>query len=242
MSVTKTDNDLVFTEGSNGTYTITVTNSGTTLTSSAMPVTVRDFLPQGFSYVSSSGVGWACSTASGIVTCSLGATTIAAGGNSQVTITVLPSAPAAANSPVTNSVQVFGGGDITQNNNFGQDTTNVNPAPAPVVDIAPPSKDFGGVGAGQTSAVQTFTLLNSGNADAERYRHQQDGDGCGAVQSATGAGVRCVYVSECLPVQFDGGGELHIWGESCARQARAGRAARIFRWRATRPPARIWWR
>lgn len=166
LSVTKTDNNLVFIEGSTGSYTITVSNApGGTATSSEIPVVVTDILPSGLSFSGFEGTGWSCSMAGpgfGLITCSLGAMTIAAGESAApLTITVNVSPLAAASSPVTNVVTVFGGGDITVMNNSAFDTTTVNPAPTPSVDLSPSPHDFGSVVSGGTSSKETFTLLNN---------------------------------------------------------------------------------
>ena len=56
-----------FTVGTNGVYTITVTNSGTCSTSGT--ITVTDTLPDGLSFVSGTGSGWSCSANGQVVTC-----------------------------------------------------------------------------------------------------------------------------------------------------------------------------
>ena len=57
-----------FTQGINGTYTLTVSNPGTVATSAN--VTATDNLPTGLSFVSGTGTGWnACTAAAQVVTC-----------------------------------------------------------------------------------------------------------------------------------------------------------------------------
>ena len=69
-----------FTQGVNGTYTLTVSNGGGTATSAN--VTVTDILPTGLGFVSGTGTGWnTCTVAAQTVTCVRpAANTIAAGG------------------------------------------------------------------------------------------------------------------------------------------------------------------
>jgi fimbrial isopeptide formation D2 family protein/uncharacterized repeat protein (TIGR01451 family) len=62
LSITKTHSGS-FTAGSEGTYTITVSNNGPA--TSAGPINVIDTLPTGESYVSANATGWTCSDGSG---------------------------------------------------------------------------------------------------------------------------------------------------------------------------------
>src|SRR5437867_1074079 len=55
-----------FVDGATGTYTLVVTNVGTTATSDS--ITVSDPLPPGLSFVSGAGGGWSFSEAGGTVT------------------------------------------------------------------------------------------------------------------------------------------------------------------------------
>ncbi len=62
LDVTKTHTSN-FSAGSNGVYTIRITNTGSLTTST--PTTVVDTLPAGFSYVSHSGTGWTLAATTG---------------------------------------------------------------------------------------------------------------------------------------------------------------------------------
>ena len=74
-----------FTVGGDGSYEITVTNSGPTATPG--PTTVVDTLPGGLTFVSGSGTGWTCSAAGQTVSC-VGVGAIAVGGVTALTLTV----------------------------------------------------------------------------------------------------------------------------------------------------------
>ena len=87
---------------SNSAYTLTVTNTGTTATTTARVV---DQLPANLTYVSGTGTGWTCTPAANadgtLVTCNYGGS-IAGGGNAVLVITVTSTSSAA----VTNYASV----------------------------------------------------------------------------------------------------------------------------------------
>lgn len=113
-----------FTRGSTGTYTITVTNSGTAASSGT--ITVTDTLPSGLS-VNGGAVGgiteggtnaanWTCNSNAAtpqVITCT-STTAIAISGTSVFNFAVNVATTAAAS--VTNSVAVSGGNEATANN------------------------------------------------------------------------------------------------------------------------------
>jgi uncharacterized repeat protein (TIGR01451 family) len=84
--------------GTDSVYTLTVSNSGASATSSAQ---VKDQLPANLTFVSASGTNWACTNTASLLTCNLAAGTIAAGGNSTIAVTVTAAA-AAAGASITN--------------------------------------------------------------------------------------------------------------------------------------------
>ena len=88
--------------GVNSVYTLTVTNTGPSGTSSAQ---VKDQLPASLSFVAASGTNWSCSNAAGLITCNLASGSIAAGGSSTIAVTVTAAA-AAAGASVTNYAAV----------------------------------------------------------------------------------------------------------------------------------------
>lgn len=110
-----------FTTGSNGIYTITVTNVGNGPTHG--PIVVTDTLPTGLTFVSGTGPGWTCSAALQVVTCTnLGP--LAAGASTMITLTVSVSIEAAPS--VVNSASVLTPDDTNPDNNSDDDPTNVN--------------------------------------------------------------------------------------------------------------------
>ncbi len=115
-----------FVVGSNGTYTIVVTNLGTL--PSVGTITVLDTLPSGLSYVSASGAGWTISATGAIVTATH-ASPLAAGDSLSYTLTVAVAGSAVP--LVVNAATVSGGGDSNPDNNRDIDPTPVEGAPEP---------------------------------------------------------------------------------------------------------------
>jgi len=108
LNLTKTHTGN-FTVGTNGTYTLTASNSGNLTTSGT--VTVTDTLPTGLSFVSGTGTGWTCSATGQTVTCT--STTAIAAAASGSPITLVVGVAAAASPSVTNTATTSGGGDAT---------------------------------------------------------------------------------------------------------------------------------
>jgi uncharacterized repeat protein (TIGR01451 family)/fimbrial isopeptide formation D2 family protein len=124
-----------FPAGQTGTYTLTVTNTGTL--ASIPPDTVQDTLPAGFVFVSGGGNGWTCTASGQTVTCT-SATPIPPGGSSSFTISVsVPcGSPAATNCAVVGTTLET---DLSDNN--ACDLTNVDP---PVPGCTPPPPNMTG--------------------------------------------------------------------------------------------------
>ena len=151
-----------FTRGSTGSYTITVTNSGTASTSGT--VTVTDNLPAGLTVASiPTPSGWNCGTTvvgSATMTCTRSNALAPTISYPAISLTVNVAQSAAAS--VTNSVTVSGGG---QNNTANDTATN----PTTIVSSSDLSltKVTNSSGSGiNTNAVFTITLTNSGPSDA----------------------------------------------------------------------------
>lgn len=107
--------------GSNGFYTLNITNNGPSSTSGT--VTVTDTLPTGLTYVSGTGTGWSCSATGQVVTCTR-STAMTKGESSAITLTV--SVAAAAAPSVTNTATVTSGVfDNVSANNTASDATAV---------------------------------------------------------------------------------------------------------------------
>src|SRR5207249_6798380 len=148
-----------FTAGqTNATYSIVVTNSGGTATSGTM--TVTDTLPAGLTATAMSGTNWSCATlpATGpaTLTCTR-STSLAAGSSSTITLTVTVANNAPAS--VTNSVTVSGGGEVNTANNSDSDPTTINHP-----DLTISKTHTGNFTRGQTGAIYTITVTNSGAA------------------------------------------------------------------------------
>ncbi len=142
-----------FTVGTQGTYTITVTNNGPA--ASAGTITVTDTLPTELTFVSGSGGGFTC-TGGATVTCT-SAGPIANGGSAAITITVNPTA---ANAGVTNTATLTGGGDNNAANN------QASAGPIPIVSSPPDLTIVAGHNPATftTNQIQAFTvnILNLG--------------------------------------------------------------------------------
>jgi MSHA biogenesis protein MshQ len=103
LAITKSDSGN-FLVGSNGFYTLNITNNGPSSTSGT--VTVSDTLPTGLVYVSGTGTGWSCSAVGQVVTCTR-ATAMTSGESSSIVLTV--SVGGGAVPSVTNTVTVTSG-------------------------------------------------------------------------------------------------------------------------------------
>jgi uncharacterized repeat protein (TIGR01451 family) len=103
-----------FAAGSNGTYNVTVRNSGTIETSA--PIIVTDNLPAGLTFISGAGAGWTCSATNGnqSVTC-MNAGPLAAGATS-ANLTLTVSIAATASGGLSNTATVDSSGNNSANN------------------------------------------------------------------------------------------------------------------------------
>ncbi len=121
-----------FIRGGTGTYTLRVTNVGTSAATGT--VTLSDTLPAGLSYKAASGSGWTVSANGSTVTATR-ADTLAANASFPdlvLSVNVLPSAP----DTLTNSATVSGGGDTTPGNNTATDPTTTVAAGSLTLDKA----------------------------------------------------------------------------------------------------------
>ncbi|MFD5761346.1 hypothetical protein ACFWIZ_40850, partial [Streptomyces sp. NPDC127044] len=107
LAISKTHSGA-FGQGKKGTYSITVTNSGTGPTDGTT-VTLTETLPKGLTAVSLSGTGWACSRST--LTCTR--SDVLPSGSSYPPITLKVDVSCKAPSTVTNTATVTGGGDTT---------------------------------------------------------------------------------------------------------------------------------
>ncbi len=151
ISKTHTGN---FTAGSNGAYTVTVSNVGSSPSSGV--ITVTDNLPAGLGFVSASGSGWSSSVSGQTVTCTNPAS-LAPGALSSVTITVSVGTTVAGT--VTNVAVVSNPSDTNPNNNTATDPTIV----IGQTDLSIIKKHTGTFTVG-SSGTYTLTVTNVGSA------------------------------------------------------------------------------
>lgn len=112
-----------FTVGTNGTYTITVSNAPGSQTTD-FPIVVTDSLPAGLSFVSGAGTGWSCSASGQDVTCTHAGPLVA--GASLPNLALQVSVDAAAFPAVTNTAEVTTPSDDPDaSNNVASDPTTV---------------------------------------------------------------------------------------------------------------------
>ncbi len=141
-----------FTAGQNGIYTLAVSNAGP---SPSGALTVTDTLPAGLTFVSGTGIGWACSVSGQRVTCTSGSG-LASGGGSSITLTVAVGASAVPS--VSNTASVSGTApDPNPANNSSTDPTTVNGA----ADVSIVKSHTGSFTAG-ASGVYTLAVANAG--------------------------------------------------------------------------------
>lgn len=145
-----------FTSGSNGLYTLTVSNVGTAATTNA--ITVVDTLPNGLTFVSGTGGGWSCGAIGQVVTCS-NAGPIGAASSSAIALLV-GVGPAAAPS-VTNRAHVATPNETDASNNSASVTTAVTIPGSP--NLAITKSHVGNFVAGQ-SASWAIGVTNVGTA------------------------------------------------------------------------------
>jgi uncharacterized repeat protein (TIGR01451 family) len=154
-----------FTVGTDGTYTLTASNTGSGPTSGT--ITVTDNLPTGLTVASVPSIpNWNCSaTVVGSSTMTCTSTTVIAAGASHpnaITLTVVVSAAAFAASPVTNVANISGGGEpaLNNGNNSASDPTTIGGAP----DLSITKTHSGNFTRGSTTDSYTITVTNSGTA------------------------------------------------------------------------------
>ncbi len=173
-----------FTQGQTGaTYSLTVTNSGTLVTSGT--VTVVDTLPAGLTATAISGTGWACVL--GTLTCTRN--TALAVGASYPVITVTVNVSASAPASVTNSVTVSGGGQNNTTNDTDTDPTTIVQLP----DMTINKSHVGNFTQGQVGATYTIVATNSGTGPTSGTVTVTDTLPAGLTATAiSGTGWACV--------------------------------------------------
>jgi uncharacterized repeat protein (TIGR01451 family) len=143
-----------FHPGSNGTYSITVTNTGAGTAQGT--VTVHDLLPAGLTITGMYGGDWDCTIAT--ATCTTAYSLEAGDSYSTITVYVNVASNAAAN--IVNSATVSGGGDNNSANNTASDPTAVVQIP----DLTISKTHVGTFAQGQTGRTYTIVVSNIGAA------------------------------------------------------------------------------
>lgn len=136
------------------TYTVDVANQGTDRTPG--PVTVTDTLPAGTTFVSATGDGWACTAATGTVTCELPAG-LAANADA-APITVRTKIGTGAPDAVTNAVTVSDELDTDTTNNAASVASTVRSVDVALTKTLSGSLKVGG------QATYTLAVRNDGDA------------------------------------------------------------------------------
>jgi uncharacterized repeat protein (TIGR01451 family) len=157
IGVTKADTPDPVTAGSNITYTITLTNSGTG-PAAANTVTLTDILPANTTFVSCTGAGFTCTNNAGTVTATNTAA-IAASATGTITLIVGVNANTPANTVITNSATAVTTGDTNAANNTGTTTTTVQAAATTNVDLSVTKTD--GVSTVDVGGTLTYTIVFS---------------------------------------------------------------------------------
>jgi uncharacterized repeat protein (TIGR01451 family) len=143
--------------GQNATYSLSVNNGGPQ--SASGPITVRDTLPGGLTYVSASG-GWACSAAGSVVTCTMAGPV--ANGVTLPAITLTVAVGASAAPSVTNTATVS---STTFDQTPANNSSSVTKAVMYVTlqkSVSPSGNQPPG-----TDLVYTITFTNVGGAAAQ---------------------------------------------------------------------------
>jgi uncharacterized repeat protein (TIGR01451 family) len=166
MTISKVANGT-FNELQNATYTLTVTNSGTSVTTANVVVT--DTLRAGLSFVSGVGTGWAVNAVGQVVTATYSGAALAIGATSSFTLTV--AITAAAYPSVNNRAWVSGGGQVETTNDSSTLVNTPIGAATPHLTLLKSVTDNGNnVGGGSVLPgrvlTYTITFLNGGTGAA----------------------------------------------------------------------------
>ncbi len=152
-----------FVAGTEGKYSIAVTNAGAGAGSS---VKVTDTLPTGLTFASStsgqsvsgSGGSWTCTASAQTVTCTLASAVNAGAAATPLTLTV--SVALSAPATISNTASVTATNDSGTAKKSSTDTVSVGP-PAPVLSIT--KTHSGNFTQAQTGATYTVTITNAGS-------------------------------------------------------------------------------
>ncbi|MBI4808363.1 MAG: DUF11 domain-containing protein [Nitrosomonadales bacterium] len=150
--------------GSNGTYTLSVTNNGPDAL--AGTIEVVDTLPAGLSYYSATGTGWSCTSNAPDVTCSYVGTLN--NGATAPAITLIVAVDPGASGTITNTATVTGTvTDSNLANNTASNTATLTPGFVFTNGPCVSGQAFGS--GGQTCSVLSWTSLTAGQDLANVY-------------------------------------------------------------------------
>ncbi len=177
LSITKTHSGNFYVGETNATYTVTVSNTGSALTSGT--VTVTDTPSSGLSLVSQAGTGWTCGAAGCSRSDPLGP------GSSYPSITVTVNVAGNANlSPQLNQATVSRGGSASAS---ASDPTGIDVPQLTIV-----KTHVGNFVQGQQGATYTLTVSNGGNAPTSGTVTVAENPPAGlALASMAGTGWTC---------------------------------------------------
>jgi uncharacterized repeat protein (TIGR01451 family) len=179
-----------FSQGQVGaTYSVTVTNSGSSDKTVGHTVTVTDTAPSGLTITAMSGSGWTCTT---LPTCSR--TDALAASASYPAITVTVSVASNATTPLVNSVAVSLTGQTESNNanNSATDPTTITIIALALPDMTITKSHIGNFTQGQVGARWTLVLNNIGAGPTNAPVQMTDTLPSGVTATAiSGAGWSC---------------------------------------------------
>ena len=160
LTIQKSATPSAFAVGQNGTYSLLVSNTGST--SSAGAIAVSDPLPAGITTTATpSGTGWNCSASTSTTIACTTSAVLTPGANAPI-ITAPVAIAAGTASPARNTADVSGGGDSTCPGAAHCSSTIDTPVNAPLIAV---SKTLQGSLIVGVPTTYTITATNNGQAD-----------------------------------------------------------------------------
>ena len=160
LAVIQSDSPDPVTEGSNLTYTLTVTNNGP---DQATGVVLSDTLPEGVSFLSTAPSQGTCSESAGVISCAVG--TLAA--NSSATVTIVVSVGSTSSGNVSNTASVTGSeSDPDTANNATTESTIVQTAVQAAADLSITQSDSPDPVSVGSKLTYTISVSNKGPSQA----------------------------------------------------------------------------
>ena len=193
-----------FYAGPGNDYLIEVSNEGDAATVGT--TTVTDTLPEGLTYESATGTGWACSATGQDVTCTHAASIPGDSDAAPITLTVTATVELGEGSrEVTNTATVSTADDINGANNSDSDPTLILDSPDAAVDKESSTATF----TAATQGSYTITVQNRGPQPTTGPTTVSDtlptgltyidATGTGWICQAVGQDVTCVYAASLAP-------------------------------------------